>query len=547
VVNWATGACDDGNPCTEADACLNGTCSGQPGGLDDNDGDGYSPCDGDCDDNDMERFPGAGELCGDGIDNDCNDLVDDGCGGPGSCAGKADATPCDDGNACTTPDVCELGTCVGLGPIDCNDGVPCTADLCDQFLGCQSNMLPPGTSCSDGDPCTDADQCDGIFLCIGTPIDCDDGFDCTLDACSGGSCSSVPQDGAPCEDGEPCTALDECLGLVCASGPVASCDDGNICTDDACLPGDGCVNEANSAPCEDGDICTSLDLCFEGVCQGNTPIDCDDNDPCTADSCNPGLGCESFAVAELTPCDDGLPCTIDEVCQGGACTGPANPECILPVTVGIAAHYSAKVATSLVLNGDDVTQWQDLSGFDRHLANTGAPTMLQPTGLNGQPAVDFGGDVGMVTSPFENSLDMTLFMVVLHRPMDGYGCYAHHGDRDFDWSLEQSAFNSNFVQLQSQNDGNCGQTLAVGQYYVLASRISGNDRLFTAAGPTTTSVTATGVSIVPGITAMYVGRSNAGEGSNTLMGQFIYYDRALSDPEVDDMINYLQIQWNIVP
>jgi len=55
----------------------------------DNDGDGYSTCTGDCNDNNANINPGKNELCSDGIDNNCNQLFD--CNErscSGSCSGQ---------------------------------------------------------------------------------------------------------------------------------------------------------------------------------------------------------------------------------------------------------------------------------------------------------------------------------------------------------------------------------------------------------------------------------------------------------------------------
>ena len=65
---------------------------------DDLDGDGFSPADGDCDDNEPLAFPGNPEVCEDRIDNDCDKLFDEGCDsriyqaslrGGGGCTGGA--------------------------------------------------------------------------------------------------------------------------------------------------------------------------------------------------------------------------------------------------------------------------------------------------------------------------------------------------------------------------------------------------------------------------------------------------------------------------
>lgn len=81
--------CDDSDPCT-GDRCESstGTCAHEPLSLDlDRDGfngarAGYAPgepesCGDDCDDSSNLAYPGGVEVC-DGVDNDCNGIVDDG-------------------------------------------------------------------------------------------------------------------------------------------------------------------------------------------------------------------------------------------------------------------------------------------------------------------------------------------------------------------------------------------------------------------------------------------------------------------------------------
>ena len=72
----------------------------------DDDGDGYSPDDGDCDDGDPGVHPGAHEDC-DGLDNDCDGDADEGCDGvcgDGLAAGSCEE--CDGADDAACPGAC---------------------------------------------------------------------------------------------------------------------------------------------------------------------------------------------------------------------------------------------------------------------------------------------------------------------------------------------------------------------------------------------------------------------------------------------------------
>jgi len=103
---------------------------------------------------------------------------------------------------------------------------------------------------------------------------------------------------------------------------MLACHDSNECTDDSCEPGIGCLHSFNQELCTDGDICTAGDKCKLGKCEAGPPLDCDDVNPCTDDSCNSQTGC--VHVANLVACDDLNACTLGDVCSGGACQ-PGEP------------------------------------------------------------------------------------------------------------------------------------------------------------------------------------------------------------------------------
>ena len=176
----------------------------------DNDGDGFSENQGDCDDNNALIYPNAIEEC-DMLDNNCNGTIDENAAeatGLGPCYECVDGAiielssgnPCDDYNACTTGDTCNMGTCVGT-PINCDDENSCTTDSCDPVTGCINT--PNSNACDDGDACTVGDVCVDGACYPGTLIYCDDGDPCTLDSCDGSiGCIYIPIDDCDDDDGD---------------------------------------------------------------------------------------------------------------------------------------------------------------------------------------------------------------------------------------------------------------------------------------------------------------------------------------------------------
>ena len=92
VCNGIDDDCNETLPPSERDvdqdgfSPCRGDCNDNSGALSpaDADNDDWTSCDGDCNDEDALILPGAAETC-DGVDNDCNDVVDDNpnCEGPG--------------------------------------------------------------------------------------------------------------------------------------------------------------------------------------------------------------------------------------------------------------------------------------------------------------------------------------------------------------------------------------------------------------------------------------------------------------------------------
>jgi hypothetical protein len=214
--------------------------------------------------------------------------------------------------------------CIG---VSCDDGNPCTVDVCDPATGlCSHPPEPVGVRC--GDPtsgiCDSADRCDGAGVCLtnntpdGTPC-AEIDSDCEIqNTCLAGAChdNGVKPAGSACGDpaGTQCDAAD-------------SCDDSGFCLSNLSPDGSACGDA--------GSECVNADGCVAGICHDNGFVaagavcgdsssgQCDD-----ADSCDGTGSCTANHAASGTACSDAEACTNADACDGsGLCAGVRDELC----------------------------------------------------------------------------------------------------------------------------------------------------------------------------------------------------------------------------
>lgn len=297
---------------------------------------------------------GGPEVC-DGVDNDCDGLIDvlpDGSPVvvPGECAtelsghcavgtwscvaGRTRCVP----DVQSTPEICDLidndcdgvidervrnecGTC-GATPTeqcnnvddDCDGRVDERVSTCGEGLGCYQGLCL--SECGEGCPVETSFCADGVCVpwCVINP--CADGHDCTADGCVD-LC-----EGVTCEAGEICRRGACGPDMDCT---FTGCADGERCRPEGCEP-DPCenVNCGTSSFCRDGECifscaevsCPAASSCFDGLCQdtGCGPLGCPEEgqvcidrvcvqDPCTMISCGSAEVCDRGNCIP-NPCQD---------------------------------------------------------------------------------------------------------------------------------------------------------------------------------------------------------------------------------------------------
>lgn len=271
------------------------------------------------------------ELCGDGLDNDCNGATDDCRYCDGQRVPNDDHEHCGGcDNACRSDQACRSGSC------ECQDGVSSECrGSCVQLQLDAENCGECGKSCGPDQICQSG-QC----ACAAGQSYCDgEGcFDFKTDAEHCGDCDTVCIEGQACRDGS-CTCpdaerADHCPGVGCVdlqsdSKHCGACDE--VCADgQSCLEG-ACVCAANRTVCDGACKDTQNDPRNCGEC-GNAcpaPLTCIQGEcGCTGtgyEIC--GERCAALQSDEKNCGSCGNACAAGETCTRGKCECESGLSC----------------------------------------------------------------------------------------------------------------------------------------------------------------------------------------------------------------------------
>ena len=185
------------------------------------------------------------EVC-DGVDNDCDTVVDDDIPGTGLACGT-DIGECEPGVT-----LCEAT----LSPpaIICHGAVEPTPECCDGLDNDCNGLVDDGLPL--GDPCgTDVGECsEGRYYCDGCDLVCVGEVSPRPEVCDGldNDCDGVNDDDVECPGGQFC--VEGICTSTCGSWEDAPCPADLCCIRGFCLP-DGCEEMECDDPCAQACLC----------------------------------------------------------------------------------------------------------------------------------------------------------------------------------------------------------------------------------------------------------------------------------------------------
>jgi len=242
---------------------------------------------------------------------------------------------------------------------------------------------------------------------------------------------------------------------------------------------------------------------------------------------------------------------------------PMNPRLLRPIAAGgfnpkrladLTAWYDASVASSLTLASGAVSQWNDLSGGNYHLAQTVAndrPTYQATSNVNSRPGVQFDGsnDVLRANSlPGAGAGAYSTFCVLNSSSSNTSQFFYEMGDSGAGQQLRVSGElgfrTGNGFRLYSGSSFSAGRTAALS--LIQTGTTHANVNVFDNGLPATqTSVSSAAFTVSNSLCVG--GRHASGDAGSQFaactISEFIYYRRALPTAERERIESYLLSKW----
>ncbi len=255
----------------------------------------------------------SAEIC-DGLDNDCNNSIDDNPGGVGIACDGPDADLCLEGMIVCT-----------AGALECDDNTDSNIEVCnglDDDCDLETDEMPA----DEGGSCGSAvGQCSpGAFVCVAGALDCQGETGPSAELCNGldDNCNGVTDD-APTDVGGDCGITDqgpcEFGTLICNAGSTQCVGEIGPQSETCNLVDDDCDATVDEDPIDVGSPCgTDVGVCEPGVlvCTGAGPA-CQGETSGTPELCN-GLDDDCNGLVDDNPAGVDVACGNSEgLCEPG--------------------------------------------------------------------------------------------------------------------------------------------------------------------------------------------------------------------------------------